>query len=158
MSKIENLFNALREDKESIFYAADQLTKNLINKAKKSFYPKDKGFINLFKENKQQIEENKKRVVINKILLTTPFIPKKSNVEWSTLYSFKGPFEALQADIADIWFLAKSAVDPHYCLLVVDLFINMTYTYPMKRRKQLAAKIAQSYEDIKSERQQQLNI
>ena len=103
MSKIENLFNALREDKESIFYAADQLTKNLINKAKKSFYPKDKVFVNLFKENKQQInEENKKRVVINKILLTTPFIPKKSNVERSTLYSFNGPFEALQADIADI--------------------------------------------------------
>ena len=158
MSKIENLFNALREDEESVFYAADQITKNLINKAKKSFYPKDKIFVNLFNDNRQQTnEENKQKVVINSVPLTTPFFPQKKNVERSTLYSFKAPFEALQADITDIRFLAKSAVDPCYCLLVADLFTNMTYTYPMKKRKQLASKISQFYEDIKSQRQLQPN-
>ena len=46
MSKVENLFNAPRENEESIFYAADQITKNLINNAKKSHYPKDNVFVN----------------------------------------------------------------------------------------------------------------
>ena len=150
MSKVENLFNALRKDEESVFYAADQITRNLINRAKKSYYPKDNVFVNIYNENKNLKQE----VSSSNLFLTTPFIPQKANVDRSTLYSFKGPFEALQADIADIRFLAKSAVDPQYCLLFVDLFTNMTYTYPMKKRKQLANKIAEFYEDIESQRNQ----
>ena len=134
MGKIENLFNALREDEESVFYAADQLTRNLLTKARKSHYAKDKVFVNIYNENKQQESYSS-----SSIPLTTPFIPQKSNIECSTLYSFKGPFEALQADIADTRFLAKSAVDPLYYLLVVDLFTNYTYTYPMKKRSQFAS-------------------
>ena len=34
--------------------------------------------------------------------LTTPFVEQKNAVDRSTLYSFKAPFEVLQADIADI--------------------------------------------------------
>ena len=152
MSKVENLFNALREDEESVFYTADQITKNLINRAKKSHYPKDNVFVNIYNEDKNLKQE----VVSSSYLpLTTPFILRKGNVDRSTLYSFKGPFEALQADIADIWFLAKSAVSPHYCLLFVDLFTNMTHTYPMKKRKQLANKIAEFYEDIESQHSNQ---
>ena len=51
----------------------------------------------------------------------------------STLYSFKGPFEVLQADIADNRFLGKLAVDPKFCLLFVDLFTFMIYTHPIKK-------------------------
>ena len=51
----------------------------------------------------------------------------------STLYSFKGPFEVLQADIADIRFLGKLVVDPKFCLLFVDLFTFMIYTHPIKK-------------------------
>ena len=51
------------------------------------------------------------------------------------MYSFSGPFEMLQADIADIRFLGKSAADPKYCLLFLDLLTSMTYTYPMKKHK-----------------------
>ena len=148
-NKVENLFNALREDEESVFYAADQISKKLINKARKSYYPKDKVFVNIFNENKEFKQQGN---YSNNIPLPTPFTPQKKNVDRSTLHSFKGLYEALQADIADIRFLAKSAVDPHYGLLFVDLFTNMTYTYPMKRRKQLAAKIAEFYEDIKPQR------
>ena len=145
MSKVKNLFNVLREDEESVFYAAGQITRNLINKAKKLYYPKGNVFVNIYNENKNL----KNEVSSNSSLpLTTPFIPQKGNVDRSTLYSFKGPFEALQAGIADIRFLVKSAVDPHYCLLFVDLFTNMTYTYPMKKRKQLANKIAEFYETL----------
>ena len=42
----------------------------------------------------------------------------------STLYSFKAPFELLHADIADIRFLVKSAVNPKCCLLFTDLFTS----------------------------------
>ena len=108
MSKVENLFNALRKDEESVFYAADQITRNLINRAKKSYYPKDNVFVNIYNKNKNLKQE----VSSSNLSLTTPFIPQKANVDRSTLYSFKGPFETLQADIADIQFLAKSAVDP----------------------------------------------
>ena len=66
------------------------------------------------------------------------------------LYSFKGPFEALQADIADIRFLGKLTVDPKYYLLFVDLFTSMIYTYPMRNHKLLAKKkMLQFYQDIK---------
>ena len=148
-NKVENLFRDLREDQENIFYAADQISKNLISRARRSYYPKDKVLVNLYNENKNEFSSSTSSSTIP---LTTPFFAQKRNVDRSTLYSFKGPFEMLQADIADIRFLAKSAVDPHYCLLIVDLFTNMTYTYPMKKRKQLANKIAEFYEDIKSQR------
>ena len=66
---------------------------------------------------------------------------EKSNIDQSTLYSISKPFEFLHADIADLRFLAKSAVDPKYCLLVVDLFTSKVYVYPMKNRTLLAKKI-----------------
>ena len=47
----------------------------------------------------------------------------------------------LQADIVDIRFLAKSAVDPKYCLLFVDLFTSKIYVYPRKIRSVLARKM-----------------
>ena len=58
---------------------------------------------------------------------------KKRNIGRSTLYSFKDSFELLHADISDLRFLAKSAVDPKYCRLIVDLFTSKIYTYPMKK-------------------------
>ena len=54
--------------------------------------------------------------------LVTPFIDKRTNIDRSALYSFSKPFEVMHADIVDLRFLAKSAVDPKYCLLIVDLF------------------------------------
>ena len=75
---------------------------------------------------------------------------KKSNIDQSTLYSISKPFELLHADIADLRFLAKSAVDPKYCLLVVDLFTSKVYVYAMKNRTLLAKKLEIFYNDIKS--------
>ena len=69
---------------------------------------------------------------MKKNLLTSRLLKKKQYADRSILYSFDCLFEALQADIADIRFLGKSASDPKYCLLFVDLFTPMIYTYPMK--------------------------
>ena len=78
----------------------------------------------------------------------TPFVDKKTNFDHSTLYNFHKPFEMLHADIADIRLLAKSAVDPKYCLLLVDLFTSKIYVYSMKNRSLLAKKLGLFYNDI----------
>ena len=54
----------------------------------------------------------------------------------------------LHADIADIRFLTKSATDPKYFLLLVDLFTSKIFVYPMKNRSLLAKKLGLFYNDI----------
>ena len=48
--------------------------------------------------------------------------------------------------------MAKSAVDPKYYLLIVDLFSSHIYVYPMKNRSLLVKKLKLFYEDIKQKR------
>ena len=125
------IYNALVNDSKSVFYATNKITKNLMKKSKshciKNIYNK--------LENKDLEPE--------RMPLNTKFVEKKNKniyiyIIRTTLYSFSRPFEALQADIAYISFLAKLAVDPKFCLLFVDLFTSKTYTYPMKKRTLLA--------------------
>ena len=73
---------------------------------------------------------------------------KKKDIDRSTLYSINSPFDLLHADIADIRFMAKSAAEPHYCLVIVDLFTKKIYTYPMKKRHLLKKKMELFYNDI----------
>ena len=117
-----------------MFYATDKITKTLIKKARNSLYKKDIVFVNIYNglENKKLLPE--------KVPLNTPFVEKKQDIIRTTLYSFSRPFEALQADIAYISFLARSAVDPKFCLLFADLFTSKIDTYPMKKRHLLAKK------------------
>ena len=82
----------------------------------------------------------------------TPFVDKKTNIDHSTLYNFHKPFEMLHADIADIRLLAKSAVDPKYCLLLVDLFTLNISIYLMKNRSLLAKKLGLFCNDIQPKR------
>ena len=84
--------------------------------------------------------------------LVTPFINKRSNIDHSTLYSVSKPFELLHADITDLRFLARSAVDPKYYLLIVDLFTSKIYVHPMKNRSLLAKKLRLFYEEINQKR------
>ena len=74
-------------------------------------------------------------VLVQELMITfnNTFCTEKKNIDRSTLYSFKGSFELLHADITDLRFLAKSAVNPKYCRLIVDLFTSNIYTYPMKK-------------------------
>ena len=134
IKQIKNLFKSLIKDENSIFYTADRINKTLINKAKTSFYAKDKVFVKLYKE-----AENIEEIYSDKndqpnLPLTTPFVQKKKDLDGSTLYSFKEPFELLHADITDLRSLSKSAVDQKCCLLIIDLFTSKIYTHPMKQR------------------------
>ena len=104
-------------------------------------------FVNLY----NQLEDKNFHQNIN-LSLVTPFVNKRSNIDHSTLYSISKPFELLHADIDDIRFLAKSVVDPKYCLLIADLFSSKIYVYPMKNRSLLAKNLKLFYEDIKQKR------
>ena len=150
--RANNLFNTLQKNQNSIFYLAGNATSiTLFNKAAKSAFEKDKKFVNLYDqlENKKNVKKSNQDF----LPITTPFYDFKSNVDHSTLYSIGKPFELLHADIADTRFLAKSAVDPKYCLLLVDLFTSKVYIYPMKSRNLLAKKLNLFYEDVKKKGQ-----
>ena len=131
-----------------LFYTINRLTKLLIKKAKTSFYDKDKVFVNLYGQTEDKDFFKKENETVP---LVTPFVDKKANIDHSTLYSFYKPFEMLHADIADIRFLAKSAVDLKYCLFLIDLFTKI-YVYRMKNRSLLAKKFGLFYNDIQPKR------
>ena len=119
--RIQNLFRNLQKDSKSIFYSVRNLSNSLRNKAKKSTYDKDKVFVNLYELEDKNFYQN------NNLPFVTPFVNERSNIDHLTLYSIGKPFELLHADIADLKFLAKSAVDPKYRLLIVDLFTSKIY-------------------------------
>ena len=121
--RIENLFKNLQKDPRSVFYLIGTLSKSIINKAYKSAYKKDVVFVNLYKKLEDKNFYQKKEI----LPLVTPFFNQKSDVDHSTLYSISKPFDLVHGDIADTRFLAKSAVDPKYCLLLVDLFTSKIY-------------------------------
>ena len=146
-NRIQNLFRNLQKDPKSIFYAIENLSRTILNKTRKSAYDKNKVFVNLY----DQLED-KNFYQNNNLPFVTSFVNKRSNIEHSTLYSISKPFELLHADIADLRFLAKSAVEPKYYLLAVDLFTSKIYVYPRKNRSCLAKKLKLFYEDIKQKR------
>ena len=151
--RIQNLFKNLQKDLKSVFYSISNLSRTLLNKAKKSTYAEDNVFLNLY----NQLEDKNFYQNINLPLLP-PFVNKRSNIDRSTLYSISKPFESINADITDLRFLAKSAVDPKYCLLVVDLFSSKIYVYPMKNRSLLAKKLKLFYNDIKKKRTAKMRL
>ena len=130
-NRIQNLFRYLQKDWKSIFYSVSNLIRILLNKARKSTYTKNNVFVNLY----NQLEDKNFYQKNNNLPLVTPFVNKRSNVDRSTLYSISKPSELLHADIADLRFLAKSAIDPKYSLLIVDLFTSKICNLPNENQK-----------------------
>ena len=85
----------------------------------------------------------------------TPFLTQKNDVEHSALYSIGKPFDLVHGDIADTKLLAKSAVDPKYCLLLVDLFTSKIYIFPIKNRSLLSKKLKSFDEEKKQKKTQE---
>ena len=56
IKQVKKLYKSLIKDENSVFYAADSISKTLINRARKSLYDKDKVFAKLYKES-ENIEE-----------------------------------------------------------------------------------------------------
>ena len=150
--QIKNLFKKLINDQNSVFFSVDKINKTLLNKGKKSNYDKDKVFYKLFSkiENKNVIYDKEEEE--DRLPFYTPFIPQKKNIDRSTLYSLNGPMQFFHADIAYLQFLAKSAVDPKYALVCVDLFTSKIYVYTMRKRSNVASKLEKFYQDIQHKR------
>ena len=122
---------------------AGNLSRSILNKANKSVYEKDKVSVNLYKQLEDKNFDKKLNVPI-----VTSFFTQKNDVDHSTLYSISKPFDLVLGDIADTRFFAKSAVDPKYCLLLIDLFTSKIYVYPIKNRSLLSRKLKLFYEEI----------
>ena len=152
-NRIQNLFKNLQKVPKTVFYSIGNLSQSILNKARKSIYDKDKVFVKLYNE-----LEYKNFYKNNNLPLITPFVNKRNNIDHSTLYIISKLFEVLHADIADLRFLARSAVDPKHCLLIVDLFTSKIYVYPMKNRSLLAKKLRLFYEEINQKRTGRLRL
>ena len=148
------MFRNLQKHSKTVIYSISNLSRALLNKAKKSTYGKDFVFVNLY----NQLEDKNFYQKNNNLPLVTSFVNKRSNIDHSTLYNISKPFELLHADIADLRFLAKSAVDPKHCLLKVNLFTSKIYVYPMKNRSLLVKKLNLFYKDIKNKRASQMRL
>ena len=89
LKRTKSLFKALQKDDESVFYATEKITNNLIKKAKKSNYPKDKVLLNLFK----QLEAANVNIELEEPIIPTytPFVEQRKDIDWSTPYSVNSP-------------------------------------------------------------------
>ena len=135
VKQIKNLFKKLLKDKGTVFYSADKINRTLLNKSRTSSYEKDKVFYKIYIRLEDQeiiYDDNEEK---ERIPFYTPFIEQKQDIDRSsTLYSLNNPMQFFHADIADILIFSKSAVDPKYALLCVDLSSLKVFVYPMKKK------------------------
>ena len=89
-------------DANSVFYSAEKINKTLLNKARKSFYEKDKVFYKLYARIEDQNIFDDGKV---KVPFYTPFLEQKKDIDCSSaLYSIKGPFGLVHAHVTNICF------------------------------------------------------
>ena len=146
--QLKNLYKKLLENEKSVLFAADKLNQRLLTRLKKSSYDKDQVFYKLFKqlEDSESIDENE-------IPFYTPFVEQRKDIDRSSaLYSINGPLQFFHADLAFLQFFAKSAVDPKYALVCVDLFTSKVYVYTMRTKNNLFKKMKEFYKEIDDKR------
>ena len=122
-----------------------------MNKGRRSSYEKDKVFYKLFNtiEDRNIIYEDDE----NRIPLYTPFVEQKKDIDRSSsLYTINGPLQFFHVDVAFLKFFEKSANDPKYALLCVDLFTSKIYVYTMRKKSNLWQKLELFYKEINLKR------
>ena len=151
MDKLKKLFNKLQVDSKRVLFIQEQLNYKLLKKLKNSKYEKDKEFVNRFNllEDKKTDFNNNKDDVYS-VPIKAEYVQKSDDIDRSTLYSIHAPFDLLHADVGDLRFLGKSAADPKYCLLLVDLFTSKVYVYGMKNRSLISLKLENFYKKVSS--------
>ena len=146
--QLKNLYKKLLENEKSVLFAVDKLNQRLLTRLKKSSYDKDQVFYKLFKqlEDRENIEQEE-------IPFYTPFLEQRKDIDRSSaLYSINGPLQFFHADLAYLQFFAKSAVDPKYALVCVDLFTSKVYIYTLRTKNNLFKKIEEFYREIDDKR------
>ena len=148
--QLKNLYKKLLENENSVLFAADKITLRLLDRLKKSSYDKDQVFYRLFTEleNEQVIDDDEEELPFN-----TPFLEQRKDIDRSSaLYSINGPLQFFHADLAYLQFFAKSAVDPKYALVCVDLFTSKVYVYTLRTKNNLFKKMEEFYKEIDDKR------
>ena len=151
MDKVKKLFNELQVNTKSVVFIQEQLNDKLLKKLKNSKYEKDKEFVNRFnllEDKKADFNNNKNDV--HSVPIKAEYVQKSDDIDRSTLYSIQAPFDLLHADVGDFRFLGKSAADPKYCLLLVDLFRSKVYVYGMKNRSLISLKLEEFCKEVAS--------
>ena len=145
--QLRNLYKKLIDNENSVLFAADQLNVRLLNKIKKSSYDKDQVFYKLFKKLESEEEDVIKKE--SKVPFYTPFVEQRKDIDRSSaLYTVSGLLQFFHADLAYLQFFAKSAVDPKYALVCVDLFTSKVYVYTLRTKNNLPKKIEEFYKEI----------
>ena len=150
--QLRNLYKKLTDNENSVLFAADRLNARLLSKLSKSSYDKDQVFYKLFKrlESEPVAESDNEEVPFY-----TPFVEQRKDIDRSSaLYTVDGPLQFFHADLAYLQFFAKSAVDPKYALLCVDLFSSKVYVYTMRTKNNLPKKMEEFYREIDVKRVQ----
>ena len=145
--QLKNLFKKLTNDQNRVFYSADRINSTLLNKGRRSSYEKDKVLYRLFNtiEDRNIIYKNDE----DRVPFYTPFVEQKKDIDRSSSpYTINGPLQFFHADVAFLKFFAKSAVDPKYALLCVDLFTSKIYVYTMRKKSNLWQKLELFYKEI----------
>ena len=150
MNELKNLFKSLQIDAKSVLFTEENINDKFFKKIKKSRYEKDIEFVKLFDRNEIFLEDEKSTIPIK-----TMFVEKKDDIDRSTLYSLDGPFQFLHADVGNLEFLGKSATNPKYCLLFINLFTSKVNVYPMKSRKSILNKKEIFYKEVEGKRKSQ---
>ena len=137
----KQLFTLLTRNRKSVLFTktySETISRNLLNKLKKSSYEGDKKLYELIIKSKNSDIVNDKNESNREITtpVVIPRIKEPSNIS-TTLHSVWRPFMLCQADLADFEFTNPNATEPHYVLTCVDLFTQKTYTYPMPSKKNL---------------------
>ena len=148
--QLKNLYKKLLENENSVLFAIDKISVRILNRLKKSSYEKDQVFYRLFKKLENEEEEEKEEI---QIPFYTPFIEQRKDIDRSSaLYSINGPLQFFHADLAYLQFFAKSAVDPKYALVCVDLFTSKVYIYTLRTKNNLFKKVEEFYKEIDDKR------
>ena len=146
--QLRNLYKKLTDNENSVLFAADRLNARLLSKLNKSSYDKDQVFYKLFKKLESEVESEDEEVPFY-----TPFVEQRKDIDRSSaLYTVDGPLQFFHADLAYLQFFAKSAVDPKYALLCVDLFSSKVYVYTMRTKNNLPKKMEEFYQEIDAKR------
>ena len=149
--QLKNLYKKLTQNENSVLFAVDQINVKILNRVKKSSYDKDQVFYKLFE--KLENEKREEDLIKPQIPFYTPFIEQRKDIDRSSaLYTVNGPLQFFHADLAYLRFFAKSAVDPKYALLCVDLFTSKVYVYTLRRKNNLFKKLEKFYEEIDGKR------
>ena len=119
-----------------------------MKKLKKSKYAKNFLWLKLIylADNKLDDEE--------KVPTRVDYVEKKETYR-STLYSFDGTLQLINADVGNLEFLEKNETIPRYVLQAVNLYSSNVYVYPMRSRKQIIQKMKVFYGEIKNKRKKQ---